>query len=106
MSQTRAVPLEWLARASRTATTGRPLCPSCKAGCLQPYRVEVDLAAEPGGWQGADALVGWVVICSGNADEVANKRRLYEEVEQVPPDDDPVHPACGFSMPMTPQVAA
>ena len=70
----------------------------------QPYRVEIELGAEPGGWQGADALVGWVAVCSGNAHEVANERQLYEEAEQAYPDDDQVHPACGFSMPMTPRV--
>ncbi len=82
------------------------MCPACKVGHLQPYRVEIGLWAEPGGWQGADALVGWVAVCSGNGHEVVNGRRLYEEAEQVPPDDVPVRSACGFSMPMTPQIAA
>lgn len=101
MSETRAVTSEWLARSNGgTATTGRPLCPACVEGYLHPYRVEIGLSAEPGGWGGVGALVGWVAVCRGNRDERENRRRLYVEAGETPPDDDPECEACGFSMPM------
>lgn len=104
MSETRAITSDWLARsAGGTATTGRPLCPACIEGYLHPYRVEIGLGAEPGGWGGVGSLVGWVAVCRGNAAERENRRRLYEEAGETPPDDDPAHEPCGFSMPMTPQ---
>ncbi len=103
MSETRAVTSEWLARSSRgTATTGRPLCPSCVGGYLHPFRVEIGLGAELGGWGGVGSLVGWVAVCRGNDEERENRRRLYVEAGETPPDDDPAYGPCGFSMPMTP----
>lgn len=104
MSTTWAIPSDWLARSNRTSTTGRPLCPACKGGYLHPYKVEMSLSADPQGWHGVNALVGWVAVCFGNKDEAEHSRRLYEEAGETPPEDDPLHEPCGFSMPMTPRV--
>lgn len=103
MSTTRAVPLSVLRGASgETATTGRPLCPRCAVGFLHPFRVDIALGETPVGWQGAGALVGWVAVCRGNAEENENTRELYEAAEHDIPETLAEYPPCGFWMSMEP----
>ncbi len=93
MSETIAVPLSYLAEANGERLPpegqgGRPLCPACPVGRLQPYLVTICLTTNQMPWHGADTLQGWVAVCVGAkaADGVAAR------------DFDP----CGFSLPMTP----
>lgn len=100
MSQTTAVPADWLRKANMSVTTGQPLCPQCRVGYLHPFLVEVGLGADGLSWHGADYLVGWVAVCVGNADEVAAKNALYEANGDDPGDDVAVSLPCGFVLSM------
>jgi hypothetical protein len=56
---------------------GRPACPACRLGWLEPHYVQIWLARPPDRVQGANYLEGWVAVCVGGG-------------------------PCGFTMPMTP----
>lgn len=104
MSDTWAVPLDMLAAANRTSTTGQPLCPACKFGRLHPYRVEMSLSDHPHGWHGANYLEGWVAVCVGDGMWRQRRAELRAEAGEPADDDESVEqPTCGFSMPMTPR---
>lgn len=93
MSDTRAVPLETLKRANHAIDGGQPLCPSCVTGYLHPYKVSITVG-EGYSWEGADYLVGWVAVCTGNRETLKH----YKGSQAQP------RPACGFSLPMTPHL--
>lgn len=96
MSDTIAVPLDYLAKANHD-DTGQPLCPSCKGGRLHPYMVTMSLNFVTG-WHGVDYLVGWVAVCVGDRNQRAEaKKRGYEPTFVEP------QPPCGFSMQMMPR---
>lgn len=96
MSDTTAVPLDYLAAANYDRVPpegqgGRPLCPACVGGRLQPYQVEIGLTKVTG-WQGVDYLMAWVAVCVG-----AKTRDGVAAIDLQP---------CGFSLPMTPHTYA
>jgi hypothetical protein len=91
VSDTIAVPADYLAKAAMDGSDGTTLCPSCKFGRLHPFVVTIGLNVVKG-WRGADYLVGWVAVCRG-----AKAGEHYVEVDQAP---------CGFSLPMTPHTYA
>jgi hypothetical protein len=109
MSDTWAVPTDFLAQANMSADSGQPLCPGCNGGRLHPYKVTIGLEglnpegnrAPYGGWHGVDYLEGWVAVCVGNAAANRKLSERYAALDEEPPVD-PEVPACGFSMPMTP----
>jgi hypothetical protein len=86
VSDTIAMTSDLLRKAAMDGSDGRPLCPSCSFGRLQPYQVTISLNAGAGGWRGADYLDGWVAVCKG-----AKAGEHFVETDQPP---------CGFSMPM------
>lgn len=87
MSGTTAVPSDYLAKAARGGSDGRPLCPACSYGRLHPYKVTIGLQVVHG-WSGADYLTGWVAVCQG-----AKAGENFIVADQPP---------CGFTLPMTP----
>lgn len=101
MSDTWAVQTETLAAANRCSSGGQPLCPACKNGRLHPYLVEISLSDHPGGWHGANYLTGWVAVCVGNGAANRYEAKVYRDAGEEPPEQYE-HPACGFTMPMTP----
>jgi hypothetical protein len=110
MADTIAVPLDFLAQANMSGSSGQPLCPSCIGGRLHPYRVTINLtglkpegSGEPyGGFYGVEYLEGWVAVCVGNEQANRKTRESYAKYDEEPPVD-PEVPACGFSMPMNPR---
>ena len=93
MSDTTAVPSDYLARANHDrvppeGNAGRPLCPACPGGRLHPYQVTIGLNVV-GGWKGVDYLEGWVAVCVGA------RARDGVVARDVAP--------CGFTLPMTPK---
>jgi hypothetical protein len=88
VSDTIAVPADYLAKASMDGSDGTTLCPACKFGRLHPFFVSFPLnVGAARGWHGADYLVGFVAVCQG-----AKAGEHYIETDQAP---------CGFSLPMT-----
>lgn len=90
MSDTNAVPSDWLAKAARDGSDGRPLCPGCQNGRLHPFQVSINLQVGLWSWHGADRIDGWVVVCQG-----AKAGEHHVEADQPP---------CGFTLPMTPHM--
>jgi hypothetical protein len=108
VSETLAVPLDWLDDANGYGN-GQPLCPSCQAGRLHPFKVTVGLSAGGDGWSGVDYLEGWVAVCRGNGDYLRQQRQVRDSYPQdadglaaEPGTDELEQPPCGFSMPMQP----
>ncbi len=101
MASTRAVPAAVLEAGNRSSVAGQPLCPACKVGYLQPYKVWIGLSSGGEPWEGVKALSGWVAVCEGNARHNEKMRELYALAERVPAEDDLVDVVgCGFTMPM------
>lgn len=89
MSETHAVPSEWLARAAMGGGDGTTLCPACTFGRLHPFKITIGLTVGIDAWHGANYLEGWVAVCRG-----AKAGEHFVEVDQA---------SCGFSLPMTPR---
>lgn len=88
MSETTAVPTDWLVRAHMGQDNVQPMCPGCPTGRLHPYRVTIPLTVGVDRWNGVDYLEGWVAVCQG-----AKAGEHFVETDQPP---------CGFALPMTP----
>lgn len=99
MAETYAIDLDMLVRASMgDPLDAQPLCPACRDGRLHPYRVTIPLGFP--GFQGVQALTGWVARCVGNGDYVRAMQKMREKYPDVWVPEEVE--SCGFVMPMTP----
>lgn len=108
-SRTVAVPEGLLALANPQSPGGMALCPRCRGGYLQPFRVTMNLRPDGGqGFEGADFLHGWVAVCHGNAvyrehlamqlAAIDTSELTEQEREGWTVPDVELSPACGFWM--------